>query len=229
VGDVDDSQPDVESVIGERVDDNVKKRSQMGKTLADDEEQKEKDENRFGKLDKKVLTGSGKKSVPRKQESKSHSNIDSVEPEPREKPKTLLGAPRRRKPQANLEDDVEMVEVEEEITRRGEDQRESPATPVRIPPKALPDTKAAPNSGDVIPLPVSPNKNTPTFRFVPPLSKEPFLNIESLSKAEMDMTVEEWIRYQMGMEYEKFMKDGERELASFKGKAEEVRRAIQAL
>ncbi|KAG7094252.1 hypothetical protein E1B28_007857 [Marasmius oreades] len=70
---------------------------------------------------------------------------------------------------------------------------------------------------------------TPGVQFFPPLSKEPFVNLETLSNEELDMTVEEWIRYQMGIEYEKFRKDGENELAAFQKRADEVRRTIEAL
>ncbi|KAK0489344.1 hypothetical protein IW261DRAFT_1326654 [Armillaria novae-zelandiae] len=67
------------------------------------------------------------------------------------------------------------------------------------------------------------------FQFLPPLALESFVPLENLTEAELSMTVEEWIRYQMGVEYEKFKQDGERELAAFERKAEEVRKAIEAL
>ncbi|KAF8661383.1 hypothetical protein AX16_001476 [Volvariella volvacea WC 439] len=57
----------------------------------------------------------------------------------------------------------------------------------------------------------------------PPLSLLPFTPLTSLSSAELDMTVEEWIRYQIGVEYDKFKRDGMRELEKFKRKTEEVR------
>ncbi|EEB92646.1 hypothetical protein MPER_08813, partial [Moniliophthora perniciosa FA553] len=83
------------------------------------------------------------------------------------------------------------------------------------------------NNSDVISkVPMTPGFQ---FQFIPPLSKEPFVNIEILSDEELNMTVEEWIRYQMGLEYEKFKKDGEDELDAFQRKAEEVRQAIEAL
>ncbi|ESK84812.1 chromosome segregation protein [Moniliophthora roreri MCA 2997] len=82
------------------------------------------------------------------------------------------------------------------------------------------------DSGAVNKVPMTPGFQ---FQFIPPLSKEPFVNIEILSDEELNMTVEEWIRYQMGLEYEKFKKDGENELDAFQRKAEEVRRAIEAL
>ncbi|KAF9565904.1 hypothetical protein CPC08DRAFT_143832 [Agrocybe pediades] len=65
--------------------------------------------------------------------------------------------------------------------------------------------------------------------YVPALSKLPFIPLTSLSEAELDMTVEEWIRYQMEVEYDKFRRDGERELQRFKKRAEEVRKMIEGL
>jgi CHASE1-domain containing sensor protein len=45
------------------------------------------------------------------------------------------------------------------------------------------------------------------------------------------MTVEEWIRYQIEVEQDrfKFKRDGERELERFKKRVEEVRKAIESL
>jgi len=59
---------------------------------------------------------------------------------------------------------------------------------------------------------------------IPALSKLPFTSLQSLSEAELDMTVEEWIRYQMDVEYDKFRRDGDRELQRFRNQAEEVRK-----
>lgn len=65
--------------------------------------------------------------------------------------------------------------------------------------------------------------------FFPPLSKLPFVPIQELTGAELDMTVEEWIRYQMEVEYDKFRRDGERELQRFRKRAEEARKIIEGL
>jgi cytoskeletal protein RodZ len=65
--------------------------------------------------------------------------------------------------------------------------------------------------------------------FVPALSKLPFTPITRLSEAELDMTVEDWIRYQMDAEFDKFRRDGERELQRFLKKAEEARNIIENL
>jgi hypothetical protein len=43
------------------------------------------------------------------------------------------------------------------------------------------------------------------------------------------MTVEEWIRYQTGVEFDKFKRDGERGLGRWMQRAQEVRRIIEAL
>ena len=53
--------------------------------------------------------------------------------------------------------------------------------------------------------------------------------MQNLTDAELDMTVEEWIRYQMDVEFDKFRRDGERELQQFRKKAEEARKTIERL
>lgn len=83
------------------------------------------------------------------------------------------------------------------------------------------------------PSSLAPNNNVPIAPapppFMPPLSKLPFMPLQSLTDAELDMTVEEWIRYQMDVEFDKFRRDGERELQQFRKKAEEVRKIIEGL
>jgi hypothetical protein len=65
--------------------------------------------------------------------------------------------------------------------------------------------------------------------FFPPLSKLPFVPLQELTEAELDMTVEEWIRYQTEVEFDKFRRDGERELQRFRKRAEEARKVIEGL
>jgi hypothetical protein len=65
--------------------------------------------------------------------------------------------------------------------------------------------------------------------FFPALSKLPFIPITTLSEAELDMTVEDWIRYQMDAEFDKLRRDGERELERFRKKAEDTRKIIESL
>jgi hypothetical protein len=43
------------------------------------------------------------------------------------------------------------------------------------------------------------------------------------------MTVEEWIRHEISVQYEQLKSDGERRINAFREKAEEVRRRIDAL
>ncbi|KAF9075885.1 hypothetical protein BDP27DRAFT_1314669 [Rhodocollybia butyracea] len=62
-----------------------------------------------------------------------------------------------------------------------------------------------------------------------PLSNELFVPTQDLSEAELSMTVEEWVRYHMQIEYVKFKEDGEREIAAFTRKAEQARKTIDAL
>lgn len=64
---------------------------------------------------------------------------------------------------------------------------------------------------------------------IAPLSLLPFQPLTSLTGAELDMTVEEWIRYRMDMDFDKFRRDGEREVERFKRRAEEVRKIIEGL
>ena len=77
----------------------------------------------------------------------------------------------------------------------------------------------------------SPLKAVPstTVELIPALSKLPSIPLHTLTEAELDMTVEEWIRYQMDVEYDKFRRDGERELQRFRNQAEEVRKTIEGL
>lgn len=43
------------------------------------------------------------------------------------------------------------------------------------------------------------------------------------------MTVEQWIRYEIGLQYEQMKAEGNRKIASFKERALEVKRKIEAL
>ena len=74
-----------------------------------------------------------------------------------------------------------------------------------------------------------PTVKTPEPEILPALSRVPFIPLQTLTEAELDMTVEEWIRYQMEIEFDKLKRDGERELARFKARAEEVRKMIEGL
>jgi hypothetical protein len=119
------------------------------------------------------------------------------------------------------DDDVEMAEVEESIQLEPDP---LPATPPRA---------HAPTASSTVadePAQWSSAQTSPEgFAFIPPLATDPFVDMDSLSEAEQEMTVEEWIRYQMGIEYERFKRDGERQLGMFELRAEEVRRAIETL
>ncbi|KAJ7272685.1 hypothetical protein B0H12DRAFT_1091538 [Mycena haematopus] len=118
-----------------------------------------------------------------------------------------------------VDDDVEMAEVEESIQPEPDPLPTTPRKPSAIDSTTV--TDAAPQW--------SHGQTSPEGFFTPPLAIDPFVNMSSLSEAEQDMTVEEWIRYQMGIEYERFKRDGERQLGLFELRAEEVRRAIETL
>jgi len=89
------------------------------------------------------------------------------------------------------------------------------------------------------PLPRTPPKKVITpppkmvlstvVELIPALSKLPITPFHALTEPELDMTVEEWVRYQMDVEYDKFRRDGERELQRFRNQAEETRKAIEGL
>ncbi|KIL69179.1 hypothetical protein M378DRAFT_769312 [Amanita muscaria Koide BX008] len=76
---------------------------------------------------------------------------------------------------------------------------------------------------------VAPKLKTPEPQILPPLSRIPFMPLQTLTDAELHMTVEEWIRYQMEVEFDKLKRDGEKEMARFKARAEEVRKMIESL
>ncbi|KAF9487432.1 hypothetical protein BDN71DRAFT_1458516 [Pleurotus eryngii] len=99
-----------------------------------------------------------------------------------------------------------------------------PQTPPRPDVPLEADMNGSPQPDTTVDAPLLP---LPSFH--PPLSAMPFQQLDQLTEAELDMTVEEWIRYQMSIEYGKFRRDGEREIDRFKERAEEVRRAIAAL
>jgi len=89
----------------------------------------------------------------------------------------------------------------------------------------IPDKSTSMNSGTT----TTSSTITTEPLFVPPLSRLPFMPLHTLSEAELDMTVEEWIRYQIEVEQDRFKRDGKRELERFKQRAEEVRRVIEGL
>jgi hypothetical protein len=95
-------------------------------------------------------------------------------------------------------------------------------------------TQDEPPTGNAVktpsPPPAPPTKATmPEPQILPALSRIPYLPLQAVTNAELDMTVEEWIRYQMEIEYDKLKRDGERELARFKARAEEARKIIESL
>lgn len=170
--------------------------------------------------------------------SATNQRVETLKPKPEEKDPFVEMAPPASKPDAlrplspihittkapiKEPEDVEMSGADDDIRVEDQpqihieqDQEDPPKTPLRG------QTNGSLSQSD--PLPAS----APTLVF-PPLSKLPFTPIQNLSEAELDMTVEEWIRYQMEVEYDKFRRDGERELGRFKQRAEEVRRIIEGL
>jgi hypothetical protein len=139
-------------------------------------------------------------------------------------PSRTAGHPSTSRPLdgVDVDDDVEMAEVEESVQLEPEP---LPVTPPRTPTYASTASSTADEPTQRSHAQPSPEE----YPFMPPLATDPFVDIYSLSEAEQDMTVEEWIRYQMAIEYERFKQDGERQLGMFELRAEEARRAIETL
>ncbi|KIM44445.1 hypothetical protein M413DRAFT_442427 [Hebeloma cylindrosporum] len=143
----------------------------------------------------------------------------AVKPPPRqasERPVTPAPPP----PPAPLADDDVNMDVAEDDAHPVIDDNvayEPPRTPVRSKGRVSP------------PKEIRIEKEATEPPFVPALSKLPFIPITTLSEAELDMTVEDWIRYQMDAEFDKLRRDGERELQRFRKKAEDTRKIIESL
>ena len=105
-------------------------------------------------------------------------------------------------------------------------QQEKIRTPSPPPAPAIPGT---PHQTPISSHPSQPDEPTMTSTVIPPLSTTPLNRIVSVTENELDMTVEEWIRHEMGLQYGNFKADGERMINLFKEKTIEVRRIIHAL
>ena len=103
-----------------------------------------------------------------------------------------------------------------------------PQIPPALPTMTAKATTPEPQVLSALPTTIA-NGTTAEPQTFPALSRIPFMPLQTLTDAELDMTVEEWIRYQMEIEYDKLKRDGERELARFKARAEEARRIIESL
>lgn len=77
------------------------------------------------------------------------------------------------------------------------------------------------------PLLPRPPSDLPTF--LPPLALMPIPHIVSLTNAEQDMTVEQWIRHEILVQYEQLKGDGEKQIDAFRERAQEVRKRIDTL
>ncbi|KAF9269304.1 BIR-domain-containing protein [Marasmius fiardii PR-910] len=205
-----------------------KKPKRKVKKVATQEEEKENKRGEMEQVKERTEVHHTPHEAPDHRKVDAHAHTDDRPPlkEPVSKEK------REEKPVVEqalaqpLMKDVEMADSQEDASHFGVVIPVGrPVTPPKVtttpsfPPKTpyIPGTK-----GSTVPP-------TPGVQFFPPLSKEPFINLETLSNDELDMTVEGWIRYQMGIEYEKFKKDGENELAAFQSRVDEVRRTIEAL
>ena len=101
--------------------------------------------------------------------------------------------------------------------------------PQAMPPPPAPAIPGTPDQTPISSHPSQPDEPTMTSTAIPPLSTTPLNRIVSVTENELDMTVEEWIRHEMGLQYGNFKADGERMINLFKERTVEVRRIIQAL
>jgi len=124
-------------------------------------------------------------------------------------------------PEVDVDVNMDMADTHPDVNVN---MQNSPKTPVRPKARISPPKEA----GTEAPAPLA-AKEAAEPLFIPALSKLPFIPITTLSEAELDMTVEDWIRYQMDAEFDKFRRDGERELQRFMKKAEEARKIIENL
>ncbi|EJD05359.1 uncharacterized protein FOMMEDRAFT_165810 [Fomitiporia mediterranea MF3/22] len=70
---------------------------------------------------------------------------------------------------------------------------------------------------------------SPADMFLPPLADKPIQTLTALTEEERAMTVEQWIRHEMAVQYQRLKEDGERRIQAFLEKAEETKRQIEAL
>ncbi|KAG6841122.1 hypothetical protein C0991_001691 [Blastosporella zonata] len=164
-----------------------------------------------------------------KEAPKKATGIIEMVPKPPVEPiLTRVPSPSPPSPPHSLPEaeDVEMDDLEPEveplIATQPDEDVPAPQTPPR-PTMTTPAPAPAP-APEPEPLPTT----APALP-MPALSKLPFTPLQNLTEAELDMTVEEWIRYQIGVEYDKFRRDGEREIGRFKSRAEDVRDIIEKL
>jgi hypothetical protein len=69
----------------------------------------------------------------------------------------------------------------------------------------------------------------PQAGFLPPLATQPLAKLNTTTDEMLDMTVEEWIRYETKVQYEQFKSDGQKVLEAFYERAAEMRKMIEAL
>ncbi|KAF7972805.1 hypothetical protein HWV62_16990 [Athelia sp. TMB] len=65
--------------------------------------------------------------------------------------------------------------------------------------------------------------------FLPPLAILPVSHILAFTEPEQDMTVEEWIRHEIALQYTQLKGDGERRIEAFRLRADAMRKRIDAL
>lgn len=149
---------------------------------------------------------------------------DVIEEEAEKEQAVPIKKPKRGRPKKTvIEDELEPAEpVGNEVAVV--DLLTDDEDPVRpLSPPADPEMGRSPTQ------PPLPNTNSDASTFFPPLALFPIPHIASLSDSEQDMTVEQWIRQEIAVQYEQLKGDGERRIEEFRGRAEEVRIRIDEL
>ena len=110
-----------------------------------------------------------------------------------------------------------------------------PEPTVVLEPEAVPIQLEAKDPTPVLGEPPSPltfsfpKLTTNSTGFLPPLATSPIKAIDRLTEEERTMTVEQWIRHEMNIQYQALKRDGELRIEAFKRYAAEVREQIENL
>lgn len=120
-----------------------------------------------------------------------------------------------------------------------EPMEDEPLPTEMLPPPSTPPPPRSPSPAQIVHVnhfangdshsPSSPGSPSDIPTFLPPLALAPIPHIVSLSDSEQDMTVEQWIRHEISVQYEQLKGDGEKRIDAFRERAEEVRKRINAL
>jgi hypothetical protein len=152
----------------------------------------------------------------------------STEP-PQEPASIALSEPQLKRSKSRKKIAVEVVAPSRDAEHGNEaaaplpDQPETEDVRMRSPPRDVSGPSVlAPHEGPV-------NGADPQVGFLSPLATEPLAKLSATTDEMLDMTVEEWIRYETKVQYEQFKSDGQKRLEAFYERAAEMRKMIDAL